>query len=98
MSMPVVYILTNRKNGTLYVGVTTRLAERLTQHRAAAVGGFTRRYGLTMLVHFEMHATIADARLREARLKKWRRSWKIALIEDRNPSWRDLSGELPLGL
>lgn len=86
-----VYILASARNGTLYVGVTNDLARRVTEHRAGAVPGFTRQYGVTRLVHAEFHDSIALAREREARLKRWRRAWKLALIEAQNPAWRDLA-------
>ena len=89
-----VYILANRRNGTLYVGVTNDLVRRLMQHRAKAVPGFTRRYGVDKLVCFEEYASILEARAREGALKRWRRAWKIALIEKTNPQWRDLADEL----
>ncbi|HYS49019.1 MAG TPA: GIY-YIG nuclease family protein [Xanthobacteraceae bacterium] len=91
-----VYILANRRNGTLYVGVTNNLIQRLIQHRAKAVPGFTRTYGLDKLVYFEEYASILEARARERVLKRWRRAWKIALIEKQNPAWRDLTDELAL--
>ncbi len=89
-----VYILASRRNGTLYVGVTNDLVRRLMQHRAKAVPGFTRRYGVDRLVYFEEYASILDARAREGAVKRWRRAWKIALIEEINPQWRDLADEL----
>jgi putative endonuclease len=89
-----VYILASRRNGTLYVGVTNDLARRLMQHRAKAVPGFTRRYGVDKLAYFEEYPSILEARAREGTLKRWRRAWKIALIEEHNPQWRDLADEL----
>jgi putative endonuclease len=89
-----VYILASRRNGTLYVGVTNDLARRLMQHRAKAVPGFTRRYGVDKLAYFEEYPSILEARAREGALKRWRRAWKIALIEEHNPQWRDLADEL----
>jgi len=91
-----VYVLTNRKRGVLYTGVTSDLVQRLTQHRAKAVPGFTKTYGLVMLVYYEEHSSILEARAREATLKRWRRAWKFALIETLNPDWRDLADELGL--
>jgi len=70
---------------------------RVWQHKAGQIGGFTAKYGVKTLVHFEMHATMGDAILREKRIKKWRRAWKIALIERANPLWRDLYEELLCG-
>ena len=87
---PCVYILASRRNGTLYVGVTSDLARRVWQHRLIAVGGFVRDYGVRRLVFVEFHETMADAILREKRIKKWRRAWKLELIEGQNPGWRDL--------
>ena len=93
---PCVYILASGRNGTLYVGVTSDLATRVWQHRSSAVDGFARHYRLHRLVFAEFHETMADAILREKRIKKWRRAWKLELIEGQNPQWRDLYEELPL--
>lgn len=87
---PCVYLMTNRHNGTLYLGVTSNLLQRAWQHRTGAVEGFTARYGLHRLVWYEQCATMEVAIAREKELKKWRRSWKIALIEAQNPDWVDL--------
>jgi putative endonuclease len=92
---PCVYILASRRNGTLYIGVTSDIARRAWQHRTGAIDGFTRRYGVHALVHVEFHDTMEDAILREKRLKEWHRAWKIALIERDNPDWRDLYFDLP---
>jgi putative endonuclease len=92
--LPCVYILANRRNGTLYVGVTSDLSRRISEHEADIVEGFSKRYGLHRLVYAEFHATIAEAILREKRIKNWRRVWKIMLIEQSNPAWRDLSNEI----
>ena|ERR1700761_1415538 len=89
-----VYILASRKNGTLYVGVTNDLARRISEHKSKLVPGFTRKYSVDQLVYFEQYASILEARAREHALKRWRRAWKIALIEKLNPDWRDLSGLL----
>jgi len=89
-----VYILTNRPKGVLYVGVTNDLARRIWQHRSKAVAGFTRTYGVTRLVYYEEHASILQAREREGAMKRWRRVWKFKLIEEVNPTWRDLYDEL----
>ena len=75
-------------------GATNDLARRLMQHRAKAVPGFTRRYGVDKLAYFEEYPSILEARAREGTLKRWRRAWKIALIEEHNPQWRDLADEL----
>ncbi|HVC53631.1 MAG TPA: GIY-YIG nuclease family protein [Stellaceae bacterium] len=85
-----VYILASRRNGTLYVGVTSDLVRRVAQHRSQAVAGFTRDYGVYRLVYAEFHETMPDAILREKRIKKWRRTWKLELIERENPQWLDL--------
>ena len=87
-------MLASRRNGTLYVGVTSDIARRAWQHRADAVAGYVRDYGVHRLVFAEFHETMADAILREKRIKKWRRSWKLELIERDNPQWRDLYDEL----
>ena len=89
-----VYILASKRNGTLYVGVTNNLARRLSEHKLKLVPGFTRKYKIDQLVYFEAFGCISDARTREHSLKRWRRAWKIALIEKLNPDWRDLAGEL----
>ena len=89
-----VYILANKRNGTLYVGVTNNLARRLSEHKAKLVPGFTRKYELDQLVYFEAFDSILEARAREHSLKRWRRASKIALIEKLNPDWRDLTDEL----
>jgi putative endonuclease len=89
-----VYILASRRNGTLYVGVTNDLARRLAEHKSKLVPGFTRKYDVDKLVYFEDYAAILDARAREHAIKRWRRAWKIALIEKSNPDWSDLSENL----
>jgi len=91
---PCVYILASKRNGTLYVGVTSDIARRAWQHRSNAVVGFVRDYGVHRLVFVEFHETMADAILREKRIKKWRRTWKLELIERHNRKWRDLYEEL----
>lgn len=85
-----VYILANRKHGTLYTGVSADLPRRMIEHRAGKASLFTRKYGVTQLVWFETHDWYDGARLRELRIKEWKRAWKIALIEARNPEWLDL--------
>jgi putative endonuclease len=80
-----VYILASKRNGTLYVGVTSDLVQRIHRHRATDAGGFTTRYGVKRLVHFEVFDDIASAIAREKALKKWRRIWKLDLIERNNP-------------
>jgi putative endonuclease len=91
---PCVYILASQRNGTLYVGVTSDVSRRAFEHKADIVDGFTSRYGVHKLVFVEFHDTMADAILREKRIKKWRRTWKIQLIEEANPTWRDLFEEI----
>jgi putative endonuclease len=90
-----VYILASRRNGTLYVGVTNDLARRIAEHKAKLVPGFTRKYGIEKLVHVDAFTSILEARSYERALKRWKRSWKIELIEKDNPTWRDLSEDLP---
>jgi len=88
---PCVYLLASKRNGTLYVGVTSNLLARIHQHRTGAVRGFTREYAVKQLVWFEQHATMDSAITREKRIKKWNRAWKLQLIEAENPDWRDLA-------
>ena len=95
MKRPCVYILASRQYGTLYIGVTSDIARRVWQHRNSHMDGFTKRYGVHRLVLAEFHPTMADAILREKRLKKWNRAWKVRLIERANPQWRDLFEDLP---
>jgi len=85
-----VYILASRRDGAIYVGVTSDLVKRVYEHRCKFVPGFTSRYNITCLVWFEVHDDPIAAITREKELKKWRRAWKIALIEKDNPEWRDL--------
>ncbi len=85
-----VYLLASQRNGTLYLGVTSDLVGRIRQHKEGTHPGFSKRYGVTALVWFEQHAGIADAIAREKQLKKWRREWKLQLIEETNPGWMDL--------
>ena len=93
VKQPVVYILASKPYGTLYIGVTSNLAGRIEAHRNGCVDGFTKEYGVHMLVYFELHADMYEAIQREKRLKKWNRAWKIRLIEEMNPEWKDLSGQ-----
>lgn len=86
-----VYMLASQKNGTLYVGVTSDLARRVSQHQQKSVESFTKRYGVDMLVYFEQTKDVRSALEREKCLKKWNRAWKIRLIEEKNPSWKDLT-------
>lgn len=87
---PAVYILASGRNGTLYIGVTSSLVARVWQHQQDLVEGFTKDYGVHLLVYFELHATMYAAISREKQLKKWRRAWKLRLIEEKNPEWKDL--------
>ena len=89
-----VYILASDRNGTLYVGVTNDLARRVYEHRNDLIEGFTKRYGVHRLVWFEVHGDINEAIVREKRIKKWNRSWKLRLIEKMNPDWIDLTEQL----
>jgi putative endonuclease len=89
-----VYIMSNRRNGTLYIGVTANLAARVEQHRSGADPSFTHRYGLSQLVYAERHEEMLRAIQREKTMKHWPRAWKLTLITDQNPDWRDLYGSL----
>ena len=91
---PAVYIVASQRNGTLYIGVTSNLIKRIWEHRSGVVPGFTHRYELHMLVYYEQHATMESAIVREKQLKKWNRAWKLRLIEESNPKWRDLWTEI----
>ena len=90
MKQPTVYILASQRNGTLYIGVTSNLVQRVYQHREILADGFSKQYGVKMLVWFEQHDTMESAIARERAMKKWHRQWKINLIETQNPEWRDL--------
>ena len=91
---PCVYILANRRNGTLYIGVTSNLLKRVWEHKNNIVEGFTKRYGVDILVWYEIHKTMESAIQREKNIKKWRRAWKLELIERINPDWRDMYDKL----
>lgn len=91
-----VYILANRKRGVLYVGVTSDIARRISEHRGRYAPGFTSKYGIINLVYVESYSSILEARAREHSLKRWRRDWKFQLIERQNPEWRDLTNDLLL--
>ncbi len=91
---PCVYILASRRNGTLYVGVTTDLAKRIYEHKHDVVEGFTKRYRVHTLVWFEVHESMETAIAREKAIKEWKRKWKLTLIEKTNPQWHDLYREL----
>ena len=92
--LPCVYILASRRNGTLYVGVTSDLVKRVWEHKNDAVDGFTKQYGVHDLVWYERHETMESAIAREKALKEWKRQWKLRLIEEANPGWRDLYAEI----
>jgi putative endonuclease len=91
---PCVYILASKMNGTLYVGVTSDLNKRLWEHKSNVIEGFTKRYGVHILVWYETHESMESAILREKELKKWKRQWKLDLINETNPEWRDLYSNL----
>ncbi len=94
MKHPCVYLLASKRNGTLYIGVTSDLIRRVWEHKQGAVDGFTKKYGVHMLVWYEMHQDMYAAISREKALKEWKRAWKLQLIESGNPTWRDLFVEL----
>ncbi len=87
---PCVYILANRRNGTLYVGVTSELIKRVWQHKNGLAEGFTKRYAAHCLVWYELHETMKSAIVREKAIKEWKRKWKLELIEKNNPNWLDI--------
>jgi putative endonuclease len=87
---PAVYILASKRNGTLYIGVTSDLQKRAWEHKNDLVDGFTKRYGIHRLVYYELHQDMVSAITREKQMKKWNRAWKLELIEKKNPDWRDL--------
>ena len=91
-----VYMLASKRNGTLYVGVTNDLVRRVWEHKEGIADGFTRRYGVKLLVYYEEHARIIEAIQREKTLKRWYRRWKLNAIEAFNPDWRDLWPELAM--
>ena len=101
MKEPCVYIAASRRDGVLYIGVTGDLDGRMAQHSQALVDGFTKRYGVKLLVYYEFHDTFDEAIRRETQLKKWKRAWKVRLIESMNPEWRNLfdpaNGEIAAG-
>ncbi|MBU1026534.1 MAG: GIY-YIG nuclease family protein [Candidatus Margulisbacteria bacterium] len=88
-----IYILASKRNGTLYIGVTNNLERRIYEHKNGLIKGFTKKYNVNQLVYFEEYTDVKEALIREKRLKKWNRSWKIDLIEKSNPEWKDLSEE-----
>ena len=94
MKAPCVYILASKPNGKLYIGVTADILRRVWEHKSDAVVGFTKTYGVHLLVHIEFFGTMPEAIQREKQLKKWKRAWKVELIERANPQWRDLYDEI----
>ncbi len=89
-----VYITANKRNGILYIGVTSNLIKRIWQHKNKLVDGFTNKYDVSLLVYYEEHNDIKEAIQREKRIKKWERAWKLRLIEEMNPNWKDLYDEI----
>jgi len=87
---PAVYMLASKRNGTLYIGVTSDLVKRIWHHKNNMVEGFTKRYGVHQLVWYELHENMQYALEREKRMKEWKRNWKLELIESMNPNWQDL--------
>jgi putative endonuclease len=90
IEQPAVYILASKRNGTLYIGVTSDLVKRIWEHKNNMVSGFTKRHGVHQLVWYELHDSMESAIVREKRLKEWKRTWKLELIESVNPDWQDL--------
>ena len=101
MMTPCVYILASKRDGILYIGVTSDLGKRMAEQDQGLIAGFTKRYGVKTLVYYEMHHTMPEAIRREKRLKEWRRAWKVRLIASFNPEWRNLfdpeTGEIAFG-
>lgn len=91
---PCVYIMASRRNGTIYIGVTTDLPGRACQHREGLIAGFTKRYGCNLLVWYQAFDDLDVARHRELQMKEWKRAWKLRAIEEMNPEWRDLYPDL----
>ena len=94
MGTPCVYILSNKPGGTLYIGVTSNMVQRVWQHKNDMVEGFTKRYGVHRLVWYEIHSTMESALNREKALKRWNRKWKMRLIQKDNPAWSDLYDDI----
>jgi len=90
MKQPAVYILASQQNGTLYIGATSDLVQRIWQHKNDLVEGFTNKYRVHLLVYYELHDDMESAIIREKQLKKWNRAWKLRMIEEKNPDWKDL--------
>lgn len=89
-----VYILANKRNGTIYTGITSSLKDRVYKHKQGTYDGFTKKYKINKLVYYEIYNDVRDAIAREKQLKNWKRQWKIELIEKYNPTWRDLYYDL----
>jgi putative endonuclease len=90
VKQPPVYILASKRNGTLYIGVTSNLQKRAWEYRGDSIGGFTQKYSIHRLVYYELHGDMVSAITREKQMKKWNRAWKVDLIERQNPGWSDL--------
>ena len=89
-----VYILASKRNGTIYTGVTSNLVQRVWQHKNKMIEGFTQKYNVKILVYYEAHGNAENAIMREKQIKKWRRNWKLRLIEESNPHWKDLYNDI----
>lgn len=92
--LPCVYLLASKRNGTLYTGVTSMLVKRIWEHKNAVVEGFTKKHDVHTLVWYEVHESMESAIHKEKTIKNWKRAWKIKMIEEMNPQWRDLYPEL----
>ena len=88
------YIIASKKNGTLYIGVTNDLVKRIYEHKQNAVNGFTKKYNVHTLVYYKVHRDIEETILKEKQMKKWNRKWKVRIIEEKNPEWKDLYDEI----
>ena len=91
---PAVYMLASKRNGTLYIGVTSNLQKRAWEHKNDVIEGFTKQYRVHLLVYYELHGDMVSAITREKQIKKWNREWKIELIEEKNPDWKDLCNNI----
>jgi putative endonuclease len=94
MNQSYIYILSSKRNGTLYVGVTSDLIKRIYEHKQDLINGFTKQYQVHMLVYYEVHNDMVEAITREKQIKKWNRQWKLRLVEEMNPDWNDLYDEI----
>jgi len=88
------YIIASKKNGTLYIGVTNDLVKRIYEHKQNAVNGFTKKYNVHTLVYYKVHRDIEETIMKEKQMKKWNRKWKVRIIEEKNPEWKDLYDEI----